>query len=138
MPFQGLGVDFRDDKRDIGPHTKVRAVVYDDRTAPHGFRAEGDGRALLAFGAGEKSDVYTLECFGRRGLDRILAPLHCQRPFAPGQDAHLAGRKMMLGQDAQHFFPDHARADNGDVVFRHNSFSSSLRQVTSPTTPADR
>ena len=66
MVVERLGVDLRDDERDVGVHPVGRAVVDDDTAALHGLGGEGEGDGTAG---AEDGEIQAFEGLGLGFLD---------------------------------------------------------------------
>jgi hypothetical protein len=87
--FQGVGVDLRDDERDVRVEPEVASVVYDDGAARDRLARELDRGALLPLRPGEKGDVHALERVRLGDADLELLAGENGPPGAAGEDAQL-------------------------------------------------
>ena len=131
-PIDILGIDFRNDQRDIGVHPKSGGVIDHDRS-----RALRDRRELFrrpSAGA-EKSEVDARERIFHRAR-RLADPRRGTRVFFRRNAARPASRRSATGkfapfQHAKQLDSDRAgRADDRDViVFRASRAQSIARLV---------
>jgi hypothetical protein len=114
---QVVGVDFRDDQRDLREHAERRTVIDDDAAALHGFGGESEGdRAASA----EDGEIKAFESFGLGLLDgpflAAVGDLGAGRT-GRGEGAEFRHGEIPLGHERQQFLTDRAsHAHDADTI----------------------